>query len=163
MCFSVRFSQCQNALLPLSTHGFNVQDPERCRFSCVVFSVYQSIAQSCPTLCDPMDYSPPDSSVHWILQARILALGAIPFSRRSSWPRDWAQVSCTIDRLFTIWTTRGSLWTPGGRVPSSFFWPISGDLQHSLSLPALLDREPAGGGPPSLAHHCTWHAQASAS
>ena len=38
----------------------------------------------CPTLCDPMDYSPPSSSVHGILQARILECVAIPFSRGSS-------------------------------------------------------------------------------
>ena len=42
------------------------------------------IAQSCPTVCDPMDGSPPGSSVHGILQARILEWGAIPFSRGSS-------------------------------------------------------------------------------
>ena len=41
------------------------------------------VTQSCPTLCDPMDYSPPGSSVRGILQARILGLGAIPFSRGS--------------------------------------------------------------------------------
>ena len=40
--------------------------------------------QSCPTLCDPMDCSPPGSSVHGILQAPILAWGAIPFFRGSS-------------------------------------------------------------------------------
>ena len=40
-----------------------------------------SIAQLCPTLCDPMDCSPPDSSVHGILQARILEWVAISFSR----------------------------------------------------------------------------------
>ena len=39
------------------------------------------IAQLCPTLCDPMDYSWPGSSVHGILQARILEWVAIPFSR----------------------------------------------------------------------------------
>ena len=39
------------------------------------------VTQSCPTLCDPMDCSPPDSSVHGILQARILEKVAIPFSR----------------------------------------------------------------------------------
>jgi len=44
--------------------------------------------QSCLTLCDPMDYSPPGSSVHGILQARILEWVAMPFSRRSSQPRD---------------------------------------------------------------------------
>ena len=44
--------------------------------------------KSCPTFCDPHDYSPPDSSVHGILQPRILEWIAIPFSRGSSWPRD---------------------------------------------------------------------------
>ena len=44
------------------------------------------IAQLCPTLCDPMDYSWPGSSVHGILQARILEWVAIPFSRGSSDP-----------------------------------------------------------------------------
>ena len=42
------------------------------------------VAQSCPTLCDPRDYSPPGSSVHGLLQARILEWVAIPFSRGSS-------------------------------------------------------------------------------
>ena len=47
-----------------------------------------SVVQSCPTLCDPLDCSPPDSSVHGILQARILEWVAIPFTRRSSRPGD---------------------------------------------------------------------------
>ena len=42
------------------------------------------VAQSCPTLCDPTDCSPPGSSVHWIFQARILEWVAISFSRVSS-------------------------------------------------------------------------------
>ena len=46
------------------------------------------VAQSCPTLCDPMDWGPPGSSVHGIFQARILELVAIPFSRGSSQPGD---------------------------------------------------------------------------
>ena len=50
--------------------------------------------QSCPTLCDPVDCSPPGSSVHGILQARILECVAFPFSRGSSRPRDQAHVSC---------------------------------------------------------------------
>ena len=44
--------------------------------------------QSCPTLCIPMHYSPPGSSVHGILQARILEWVAMPPSWGSSWPRD---------------------------------------------------------------------------
>ena len=57
-------------------------------------------------LCDPMDCSPPGSSVHGILQARILDWIAISFSRGSSPPRDWTWVSCTASRLFTSWATR---------------------------------------------------------
>ena len=52
-------------------------------------------AQSCPTLCDPMDCSPPGSSVHGIFQARLLEWVAISFSRGSSWPRDGTWGSCT--------------------------------------------------------------------
>ena len=51
------------------------------------------VAQSCPTLCNSMDYSPPGSSVHGILQARTLEWVTIPFSRGSSQPRDWSWVS----------------------------------------------------------------------
>ena len=50
------------------------------------------VTQSCPTLCDPMDCSPQDSSVHWILQARILEWVTMPSSRGSSQPKDWTQV-----------------------------------------------------------------------
>ena len=48
----------------------------------------------CLTLCDPIDYSPPDSSVHGISQTRILQWAAISFSRRSSRPRDRTCISC---------------------------------------------------------------------
>ena len=51
------------------------------------------IAQMCLTLCDPMDRNPPGSSVHGILQARILEWVAILFSRGSSRPRDRTRVS----------------------------------------------------------------------
>ena len=52
-----------------------------------------SVTQSCPTLWDPMDCSPPVSSVHEILQARILEWVAISFSKGPSQPRDRTQVS----------------------------------------------------------------------
>ena len=54
------------------------------------------------TLCDPMDCNPPSSSVHGILQARILEWAAISFSRGSSRPRDRTRVSCSADRHFTV-------------------------------------------------------------
>ena len=64
------------------------------------------IAQSCPTLCDPRDCGLPSSSVHGIFQAIVLELIAISFSSGSSWPRDRTQVSCIVDRRFTVWATR---------------------------------------------------------
>ena len=64
------------------------------------------VAQFCPTLHDSMDYSPPDSSVHGVFQAKILEWVAMPSSRRSSWPTDWTWVSCIAGRFFTVWATR---------------------------------------------------------
>ena len=62
------------------------------------------VTQSCSTLW-PRDYSPPCSSAHGILQARVLEWVATFFSRGSSQPRDWAQVSCIAGRFFTVWDT----------------------------------------------------------
>ena len=59
------------------------------------------VAQSFPTLCNPVDYT-----VHGILQARKLEWVAIPFCRGCSQPRDRTQVSHTAGRFFTSWTTR---------------------------------------------------------
>ena len=53
------------------------------------------VTKSCPTLCDPMDYSLPGSSVHGIFQTRILKWVAISFSREFSWPRNQTHFSCT--------------------------------------------------------------------
>ena len=60
------------------------------------------VAQSCPTLCDVMDCSLPGSSVHGILQARVLESVAISFSRGSSQLRNQTWVSCTAERFFTV-------------------------------------------------------------
>ena len=60
------------------------------------------VAQPCPTLCYPIDSSPPGSSVHGIPQARILEGIAIPFSRGSSQPRNQTWVSCIAGRFCTI-------------------------------------------------------------
>ena len=69
-------------------------------------NITSEVAQLRLTLCDPMDYSLPSSSVHGIFQAIVLEGTAISFSRGSSWPRDQTQVSRIVDRRFTIWTTR---------------------------------------------------------
>ena len=63
------------------------------------------VTKSCPTLCDLMVYSPPGSSVHGVLQARILEWVAIFFSRGSSQPRDQSKVSCTGRQILYHWET----------------------------------------------------------
>ena len=57
--------------------------------------------QSCPTLCQTIDGSLPGSSVHGIVQARILEWVSMPSSRGSSQPRDGDCISCIADRIFT--------------------------------------------------------------
>ena len=67
---------------------------------------YSEVAQSCSTLCNPMDYSLPGSSIHGVFQARVLEWVAISFSRGSSQPRNWTLVSLIAGRCFTVWATR---------------------------------------------------------
>ena len=62
--------------------------------------------QSCPTLCNPVDCSPPGSSFHGILQARILEWEAIAFSRGSSPSWNRTRISCIAGRFFTVCATR---------------------------------------------------------
>ena len=76
-------------------------------------------AYSCPTVCDPTECSPPGSSVHGTLQARILEWVTISFSRGSSWPRDQTQFSRIGGRHFNLWITR--------EAPPKFrCWSLSG-------------------------------------
>ena len=83
---------------------------------------------SCVWLCDSMDCSPPVSSVHGILQARILGWVVMPFSRGPSWPRDWTSISCITGRSFTDWATKKAL---------DYF--ISTTKSHSLTLTQPLE------------------------
>ena len=62
-------------------------------------SLKVKVAESWPTLCDHMNYT-----VHGVLQARILELVAVPFSKGSSQPRDQTQVSLIAGGFFTSWT-----------------------------------------------------------
>ena len=80
------------------------KEKDKCRmvsFLCIEGEGEGEVVQSCPTLCDPMDYSPLGSSVHGIFQARVLEGVAISFSRGSSRPRDQTQVSHVAGRCFT--------------------------------------------------------------
>ena len=99
--------------LVCSHGGFRVprranEDIPNASSSCIMFdnvpldpvvSCYCSVAQSCPTLSDPMDCSLPGSSVHGVLPARILEWVAISYSKVSSWTRDRTCVSCIGRRL----------------------------------------------------------------
>ena len=80
-----------------------------CVCACMCACVCVWAAQLCLTLCNPRDCSPPDSSVHGILQGRILECVAVPFSRGSSPLRNWTWVSCIAGRLFTFWAIREAL------------------------------------------------------
>ena len=93
-------------------------------------SLKVKVTQSHLTLCDPMDYT-----VHGILQARILEWVAFPFSRGSSPPRNWTQVSHIAGGFFTSWATREAqeYW-------SRYPFPSPADLPNpgiKLGSPAL--------------------------
>ena len=60
------------------------------------------VAQLCPTRCNHVDCSPPGSSIHGILYARILKWVAMPSSRGSSQPKDRTQVSYIAGGFFTV-------------------------------------------------------------
>ena len=64
------------------------------------------VAQSCLTLCDPMDCSSPGFSIYGIFQARILEWVVIPFSRGSAQHRNQTQVSCITGEFLPSWATR---------------------------------------------------------
>ena len=113
--------------------------------------------QLCLTLCDAMDYSPPGSSVHGILQARILEWIAIHFSRESSWPRDQTWVSYITGKFFTIWAHQGSpVSGTKSSLPSKaakcFYWSHSFLLLHITIRWHLFFLFPSVIPIPSIAH-----------
>ena len=83
-------------------------------------------AQSCLTLCDPMDCSPPGSSVHGISQARILQWVAISSFRESSRPRDQSRVSC----ISPHWQANSLPLAPPGK---SIYHRGPGQFQRTLA------------------------------
>ena len=94
-CFST-FRYCLFAkifLLKYSWFIIIIAKPFSFTHTCVHAYVHAQSLQSYPTLCGPMNCDPPVSSVHGILQARILELVAMPYSRGSSWPKDQICIS----------------------------------------------------------------------
>ena len=115
---------CRKIVLPSELQGIRVRECVcvcvcvclsvcLCLCLCVCVSVCVSVCvcvcvcvtHACPALHHLMDCSPPGSSLHGILQARILECVAIPFSRGSSQLRDWTLISCIAGGFFTIWAT----------------------------------------------------------
>ena len=95
------------SLCPFPTHGHPLLSTTFNMWSNIPpCQICAKLLQWCPILCGPMDCSPPGSSVHGLLQARTLEWVAISFSRGSSWPRDWTQVSHIAGRRFNLWATR---------------------------------------------------------
>ena len=99
---------------------------------------WSEVAQSCPTLCDPMDCSLSGSSVYGIFQARVLEWIAISFSRGSSRPRNWTQVSCIAGRRFTVWATREAQVAREGWISTWEEWPDLITILFLLSSPPNL-------------------------
>ena len=95
--FYQMFQELTQSLWKTQDHVKNPASPWCKNQKC---SVLVLVTQSCPTLCDPMDCSPPGSCIHEIFQARILEWVAISFCRGSSQPRDRTQVSRIVDRLY---------------------------------------------------------------
>ena len=94
-------------------------------------------AQSCPALCDPMDWTQAPLSMgffslHRILQMRIQEWVAIPFSRGSSRPRGWTQVSCIAGGFFPS-------------EPPGTMWDMTNSLSHLYSLPVEKRKIGVGG------------------
>ena len=99
--FQIRKEVCQGYILSPCLFNLNaayIMQSVRLKWS--------EAAQSCPSLCNPMDCSLPGSSVLGIFQATVLEWIAISFSRGSSQPRDQTRVSRIVDRRFTVWATR---------------------------------------------------------
>ena len=102
-----------------------------------------------------MGCSPLGSSVHRILQARTLEEVAIHFSRGSSTPRQWAQVSCIAGRFFTVWATREAQWKRMlPFIPVSFHknpWVLQSTSTPDKKGAAMCQGAPKIAGPQSIA------------
>ena len=88
--------------LPWDSPGKNTGVGCRVLLQCRKVKLWREVAQSCPTLCDPMDCNLSGSSVHEIFQAKVLEWIAISFSRGSSRPRSQTRVSRIAGRFFTV-------------------------------------------------------------
>ena len=107
-----------------------------------------------------LDSSPPGSSVHGLLQARILEWVAISFFRGFSQPRDWTQVSCIAGRFFNIWATREAIEVCNSIVHYMGFLGEASDKEPACQCRRLRGpipgsgRSPGGGNGNPLQYSC---------
>ena len=111
------------------------------------------VAESCPTLCDPMDYSLPGSSIHGILQTRMLEWVALPSFRESSQPRDQMHISYVSCKWFFMTSaTWEAHWFHKEASYSPCWWgPWVGLLSRKVFLQLLQTQEECALGKLSLA------------
>ena len=110
------------------------------RVSCIAGRFFTNWAMK-EYLRDIIDYSPSGSSLHGILQVRILELVAAPFSRVCSQPTDWTQVSHIASGFFTSWATR----------EAQEYWSGWSKYWHGWSVPSPMDLPDPGIKPMSPA------------
>ena len=122
----------------LAFKALGAPDPHLSSLSSRAAAAAAESLQSCPTVCGPMDCSPPGSSVRGILRARILEWIAMPSSRGSSqlWDRTW--VFCITVRFFTT-EPQGSL----PMLPSNIKYPPSGHRDQSAGFYNLHSYSPS--------------------
>ena len=118
---------------------------------CVYLVWIPSVCISCSIMSDslqPHGYSPTGSSIHGILQVRILEWVAIPFCKGSFWLRDWTQVFCIAGRFVMVWATRKA------HIPS---YPLilgspssNSDILHSHTWSTKENNYLKHGGAPSV-------------
>ena len=104
-----------------------------------IFVVVVLVSHLCPAVCISMDCSLLDSSVHGILQSRILEWIAIPFSRGFSRPWDWTWVSLIAVRFFTVWAIREYLYK-GPNIVTVASWSAYRFLKRQVSWSHLFKK-----------------------
>ena len=143
-----------SALLSSRDAGL-LEPPERTKPQFAAAAAATKLLPSCPTLCDPIDGSPPGSPVPGILQSRILKCVAMPSSMGSSQPRDQTEVSCIAGSFFTVSATREAL-RKGG---AYYFAMTSRSWGSACSGLAGAASECEGTPPPRAAHTLTSRGQ----
>ena len=88
---------------------------------------YFLVIKLCLTFCDPMDYSPPGSSIHGIFQVRIVEVVSISFFRGSFWPMNRTSVSCFSGGVFTT--------EPSGKPKCKYICTLSHSVVSDSAIP----------------------------